>query len=147
MTRSIFPVVCSPDLDAARDFYCGLVGLEVVFEGGWYTALAAPGNAEAQAQVAFVAIGHPSVPPAWSRPAAGVLVTVDVGAPAAVDEVAERAVAGGVEIVQSLRDEDFGQRHVMLADPNGLIADIVAFIPPSRAFLRQVAAWRRSRHG
>lgn len=45
--------------------------------------------------------------------------------------VHERAVLLGVTIAQELRDEQFGQRHFMAVDPDGLLVDVVEmlFIP------------------
>ena len=37
----------------------------------------------------------------------------------------------------SLRDEDWGQRHFMALDPNGLLVDVVQLIEASREFLEQ----------
>ena len=39
LAQSIFPVISCSDLDTARDFYRELLGLDVVFESGWYTLL------------------------------------------------------------------------------------------------------------
>jgi hypothetical protein len=33
-----------------------------------------------------------------------------------------------------LRDEDFGQRHFITADPNGVLIDVIKPIPPSAEF-------------
>ncbi|RZI75480.1 MAG: glyoxalase, partial [Variovorax sp.] len=40
----------------------------------------------------------------------------------------------------TLRDEAFGQRHFITADPNGVLIDIVKPIPPSAEFAAQYAA-------
>jgi hypothetical protein len=45
---------------------------------------------------------------------------------AAVDA---RLRAAGVRVMLPLRDEPFGQRHVMVADPNGVLVDVVQPIP------------------
>jgi len=41
---------------------------------------------------------------------------------------------------QCCRDEDFGQRHFITADPNGVLIDIIKPIPPSAEFLKQYSA-------
>ena len=56
-----------------------------------------------------------------------------------------RAVAMGAEVVWTLRDERFGQRHFMVRDPTGLVLDVISPIPVSLAFRREVARWRRTR--
>ena len=138
MVRSVFPVVCSDDLDACRDFYSRLLDLDVVFECGWYTALRS--STDPSQQMAFVLTGHESVPTPYSVPVAGTVVTVEVES---VDVVHDRAVDLGIEVIFEPRDEDFGQRHVMIRDPNAILVDIIEWIRPSRAFLREVARWRR----
>src|SRR4051794_30898012 len=105
---AIFPVIASDRLDESRDFYVGLLGLEVAFESGWYTLMRsrdAPG-----VQLGLVAREHPSVPAGFRSAPGGVIVTIEVPA---VDAVHERALARGLPIVLELRDEEFGQRHFM----------------------------------
>lgn len=34
----------------------------------------------------------------------------------------------------ALRDEDFGQRHFITRDPNGVLIDVIKPIPPSADF-------------
>ena len=136
----IFPVVCTDAIEASRDFYAALLGLEVVLESGWYTLLRAPGAPEAQ--LGLVTRGHPSVPEGFGRRPQGVLVTMEVED---VDAVHDRALALGAPIVQALRDEEFGQRHFMTTDPDGALVDVVMPIPLSPSFAREVAALRRAR--
>jgi catechol 2,3-dioxygenase-like lactoylglutathione lyase family enzyme len=137
---SIFPVVSCEDIEASTAFYADLLGLEAVFEGGWYTLLRAPGRPDVQ--LGLVLLDHPSVPEGFRLPPRGIIVTVEVPD---VDLVHERARARGRPLVQELRDEEFGQRHFMLADPDGALVDVVTQIPLSPAFAREVAALRRRR--
>ena len=53
------------------------------------------------------------------------------------DAAAEHArlAAAGVPISQPLRDEVFGQRHFIAADPNGILIDIITPIEPDAAWL------------
>lgn len=123
---SIFPDIHAADLTASRDFYVDLLGLQVAWESDWYVSLAAsdaPG-----AQLALVAEGHSSVPPAHRSRPAGVLITFEVSDATAVWR---RAADLGVPIAQELRDETFGQRHFMAVDPDGLLVDVVEtlFVP------------------
>ena len=45
--------------------------------------------------------------------------------------------AAGLPILRTLRDEPFGQRHFITADPNGVLIDVIKPIPPSEEFLSQ----------
>lgn len=51
-----------------------------------------------------------------------------------VDAEYARLAASGLPILLSLRDEDFGQRHFITADPNGVLIDVITPIPPKGAF-------------
>jgi hypothetical protein len=51
----------------------------------------------------------------------------------------------GADVVWTLRDERFGQRHFMVRDPTGLVLDVISAIPVDPAFRREVARWRRAR--
>jgi catechol 2,3-dioxygenase-like lactoylglutathione lyase family enzyme len=121
---SIFPDVTSDDLVATRDFYTSL-GLEVAWESDWYVLLH---GRDPNVQLAIVDRGHDSVPGAHRQPARGVLITFEV------DDATKlwvRAQELEVPIELPLKDEDFGQRHFMAVDPNGLLVDVVQtlFVP------------------
>ena len=53
----------------------------------------------------------------------------------------------GVEPVLSLRDEDFGQRHFIVAAPDGVLLDVIQPIAPSADSLKRICNTpdRRSR--
>jgi uncharacterized glyoxalase superfamily protein PhnB len=38
---------------------------------------------------------------------------------------------------RELRSEDFGQRHFITSDPNGVLIDVITVIPPSGEFVSQ----------
>ena len=128
--NALFPDIQSPCLPESRDFYVRLLDMEVVFDSDWYVLLRDPRRR--RLQLAFVAHDHHSVPAAARGPARGLLVTVEVDD---VGSVHDRAREMGAEIAQELRDEDFGQRHFMAVDPNGLLVDVYEPIPFSAAFL------------
>lgn len=122
--NSIFPVVPAADVARSRDFYTGLLDLAVVFDSGWYVQLQAPGSESVQ--LGLVERGHHTVPEGFRAAPAGVLVSVEVED---VDRVHAAAIAAELPIALSLRDEDFGQRHFMTTDPDGLLVDVITVIP------------------
>ena len=127
--NALFPDVPSARLPESRDFYVRLLEMEVVFDSDWYVLLRDPRRP--RVQLAFVAHDHESVPEGFREPARSLLITAEVED---VDAVHERALAMGAEIAQELRDEEFGQRHFMAVDPNGLLVDVYRPIPVSAAF-------------
>jgi uncharacterized glyoxalase superfamily protein PhnB len=81
--------------------------------------------------------GHETVPASHSGRASGVLIAVEVDS---ADVLHERAVALGLPIVQPLRTEEWGQRHFITVDPNGLLVDVIQGrdIPMTEAYARYV---------
>jgi catechol 2,3-dioxygenase-like lactoylglutathione lyase family enzyme len=122
--NSLFPDVCSDDPKASRDFYAALFGFETVFENAWYVQMHLPERPAVQ--IAFVQREHDSVPAPWRVRPQGVLVTVELDD---VDACHARACALGLAIVYPLVREVWGQRHFMVADPNGLLVDVVQLVP------------------
>jgi catechol 2,3-dioxygenase-like lactoylglutathione lyase family enzyme len=119
---AVYPVLIVDDLDASRRFYAELLDLDRAFASEWFTQLVSAGRDVAQ--IGFVARGHESIPAAFAGGA--LLVTVEVDDAAAVHA---RAQAAELPIELSLRDEDWGQRHFMTRDPNGIAVDVVEVIP------------------
>ncbi|HSJ74279.1 MAG TPA: VOC family protein [Miltoncostaeaceae bacterium] len=128
--NALFADVPSARLPESRDFYARLLEMEVVFDSDWYVLLRDPRRP--RLQLAFVAHDHESVPAAFRGPARGLLITAEVDD---VEGVHGRAREMGATIAQELRDEEFGQRHFMAVDPNGLLVDVYEPIPFSAAFL------------
>jgi catechol 2,3-dioxygenase-like lactoylglutathione lyase family enzyme len=134
-----YPCLCVDDVERSVDFYTALLGLEVTACVGWYVEV---GRSPADVVVAVVERGHSSVPAGFDTLRGGMLVSVLVDdAPA----LAAAAIERGTTIVQSLRDEPFGQRHFMAVDPDGFLVDVIQRIRPSGAFLRDLALGRRRR--
>jgi len=134
----ILPCLCVDDLVRSIVFYRALLGLDVRVDVGWYAEMA--GEDDRAAVVAFVARGHASVPPGFDTHRGGVLVSVVVDDAAAAYA---RAEVLGIEVAQELRDEEFGQRHFMVVDPDRFLVDIIETITPSIAFRRQLVVGRR----
>ncbi|MEO1058997.1 MAG: VOC family protein [Actinomycetota bacterium] len=125
--QSIHPVVVVGNIDATQAFYTDLFNLPTTFDADWFVQLRA--EAPGAVELAAVHAGHPTVPSGWETPA-NVLVTVEVDDATAARARAERM---GLAPVMELRDETFGQRHFMVADPDGVLVDVVEylFIPDS----------------
>ncbi len=130
---SFYPVICTSKLRESQDFYTRLLGFDTTFEAGWYVSLRRP---EApQYELALLDYSHPTLPAAYRRPVAGLLLNFEV---ADVDAEWERLVVGeGLIPELTLRSEDFGQRHFIVADPNGVLIDVITLIMPSVAYAEQ----------
>jgi catechol 2,3-dioxygenase-like lactoylglutathione lyase family enzyme len=128
--ESLYPVIGTSLIRESRDFYVNLFGFEITFEADWYVSLRLGGQ-----ELALLDFAHPTVPAAYRKAAQGVLLNFEVED---VDAEWERLVVKeGLKPELDLRTEDFGQRHFIVADPNGLLIDIITNIPPSEEYATQ----------
>lgn len=136
MLSSLYPVLCTERLAASRAFYVERLGFVPTFEADWYVSLRHDGPRGFE--LALVDAAHPTIPAAYrGRPVQGLLLNFEVDD---VDAEWERLVVrGGLEPQLALRDEAFGQRHFIVADPNGVLLDVITEIPPSPEFAAQFA--------
>jgi catechol 2,3-dioxygenase-like lactoylglutathione lyase family enzyme len=133
---SFYPVVCTDRLTEARDFYQGHLGFEPTFEADWYVSLRRPGPPEYE--LALLDHRHPTLPAAYRAPVRGLLLNLEVSD---VDAEWERlAVRAGLPVALELRSEDFGQRHFILAAPDGVLIDVITPIPPTGEWAQRYIA-------
>jgi catechol 2,3-dioxygenase-like lactoylglutathione lyase family enzyme len=126
---NLYPVLGTDDVAASARFYREHFGFEPTFEAEWYVSLRHP---EApHAEIAVLDAGHETIPAGYRTPARGMLVNLEVDD---VDEVAARLAGAGVPIVQPLRSETFGQRHIIVLDPGGVLVDVITEIPPAAEY-------------
>jgi catechol 2,3-dioxygenase-like lactoylglutathione lyase family enzyme len=142
MLTSFYPVLCTARLQESRDFYTGLLGFETTFEADWYVSLRRPGVAGPDGgpgapsyELALVDHTHPTVPQAYRNPVRGLLLNFEV---LDVDAEWERLVVrAGLRPELTLRSEDFGQRHFIVVDPNGVLIDVITPIAPAAEYAAQ----------
>ena len=130
--KSLFPDICSTNLQASKEFYLSLLNFKVVFEIDWYIQLQS--FTDENLQIAFVQQNHNSVPKSYQKSPQGVVITVETDN---VDLVYDKANNLQLPLALELRDEEWGQRHFMCVDPNGLLVDIVTMIEPTVQFLNE----------
>ncbi|HEY8467507.1 MAG TPA: VOC family protein [Solirubrobacterales bacterium] len=132
---SFYPVICTDEVAATRDFYMRYFGFEVVFDAGWYVSLRQPGGAY---ELGIVDAQHPTVPEGFRAAASGLILNFEVED---VDAEYRRLVVdGGLEPQLELRSEDFGQRHFMVVDPAGVLVDVITEIEPSPEYAQHYTA-------
>jgi catechol 2,3-dioxygenase-like lactoylglutathione lyase family enzyme len=124
---SFYPVICTDRVAESRDFYTRLFGFEVTFEADWYVSLR-----RGEAELALLDHTHPTIPAAYRRPVRGMLLNFEVDD---VDAEWERLVGQeGLKPELEIRSEEFGQRHFIVADPSGVLIDVITEIAPSGEF-------------
>ncbi|MDO9293280.1 MAG: VOC family protein [Hydrogenophaga sp.] len=130
-----YPVLMTDRVAATVCFYETHFRFNRQFDSDWYVHLQSA--EDASVNLAILDRDHATIPEAGrGHQAAGLLLNFEV---ADVDAEYQRAVAQGLPMLLALRDEDFGQRHFIVQDPNGVMIDVIQPIPPSEAFQRQYA--------
>lgn len=133
-TTNYYPVLMVEDVTATATFYKQHFFFEALFENDWYVHLRS--TEDKRVNLGLVRFDHETVPQIGRAPTRGLLINFEVRNP---DAVYERVKAEGLPIVLTLRDEDFGQRHFITADPNGVLIDVIKPIRPSEEFQAQYA--------
>lgn len=127
---SYYPVVMTAEVAATAAFYRTHLGFKPLFTTDWYVHLQR--EDDPAINLAVVDASHTTIPAqARGRTAAGLILNFEVEDP---DAVYRRFQAAGLPILLTLRDEDFGQRHFITSDPNGVLIDVIKPIPPSAEF-------------
>ncbi|MEU1954753.1 VOC family protein [Nocardia rhamnosiphila] len=134
---SFYPVIGTTRIAQARDFYTRWFGFEIIFEADWYVSLRRT-EGERYYELALLDPTHPTVPAGYRKPVQGLLLNFEVDD---VDAEWERLIVrGGLRAELDIRSEDFGQRHFLLADPSGVLIDVITEIPPTAEYAGQFAA-------
>ncbi|SCB59604.1 Catechol 2,3-dioxygenase [Rhizobium aethiopicum] len=128
-STSYYPVIMTEDVAGSARFYCAHFGFRALFESDWYVHLQS--TEEENVALAILHGSHESIPAVARGKVSGLLLNFEV---ADVDVVYAACRSANLPILQEIRDEDFGQRHFITADPNGVLIDIIKPIPPSAEF-------------
>jgi uncharacterized glyoxalase superfamily protein PhnB len=134
-STQFYPVIMTNDVAATKAFYVDHFRFTPTFESEWYVHLQS--SEDAKVNIAVLKGDHETIPAQGRGTVSGLLLNFEVED---VDAVHDALVADGVSPVQALRDEAFGQRHFIVADPNGVLIDVIKPIPPSAEFLAQYSA-------
>jgi len=132
---SYYPVIMTEKVAETAAFYERHFRFRPLFSSDWYVHLQ---SAEDETvNLAILDGRHETVPaPMRGRSVSGMILNFEVEDPDAVHAAAK---AAGLPILTPLRDEAFGQRHFITADPNGVLIDVIRPIPPSPEFAAQYA--------
>ncbi|WP_028778965.1 VOC family protein [Shimazuella kribbensis] len=131
LMNSFYPVIMTQNVTTTTEFYTQYFGFEKVFEDDWYVSLK-----NGSYELAILDASHSTVPDSFQRPIQGGLILnfevkdVDV-------EYKQLIGKDNLPLHLDIRDEDFGQRHFITSDPNGVLIDVIKIIPPSADFANQ----------
>lgn len=137
--NSLYPVIMTSDVAASKTFWTTYFPFAVVFDADWYVSMKA--TQQPEFELALLEPTHPTVPEAFRRAVTGgLIINVEVDD---VDYEYERLCQLGLPIYLPLRSEDFGQRHFITADPNGVLIDVIKVIPPTQEYASQYSVENR----
>lgn len=111
--RRVMPHITSDRVDESRAFYVRFLGFEEAMDMGWIVTLVSPTNPTAQLSIV--------APDASAEPRPAITVEVDD-----VDAVHAEAVRRGLPIVYPLSDEPWGVRRFFVADPDGVVLNVMS---------------------
>ncbi|HMQ53623.1 MAG TPA: VOC family protein [Anaerolineae bacterium] len=130
--QSFYSVIGTDKIEESKAFYLTHFSFEITFDSDWYVSLR---TQDAKFQLALLDYRHPSVPAGYRQAAQGVILNFEVED---VDAAYQRLIKeAGLPVALDIRTEDWGQRHFLTVDPNGILIDLITITPPSAEFLKQ----------
>ncbi|WP_432560307.1 VOC family protein [Granulicoccus sp. GXG6511] len=125
---SLYPVLMTDDVPATAAFFTQLLGFDTTFAADWYVSLTRDGF-----ELAVLQAGHPTIPASYPRATStGLLVNLEVDDVDA--EYATLVTERGLTPLLDIRTEDFGQRHFIVAGPDGVLIDVITPVPPTAEY-------------
>jgi catechol 2,3-dioxygenase-like lactoylglutathione lyase family enzyme len=124
-----YPVILTGDVAGTSAFWQEHFRFRPLFDSGWYVHLQSV--EDRHVNLGIVQGDHETVPASGRGRVSGLIINFEVRNP---DAVYERVKAAGLPILLTLRDEGFGQRHFITADPNGVMIDVIRLIRPTAEF-------------
>ncbi len=125
---SFYPVIMTDQVEISSTYYQNYFNFEVVYEADWYTSLKRVSNSLTY-ELAILNATHTTIPEEYRKSVQGIILNFEV---ADVDIIYDRLITElKLPLIQELRDEEFGQRHFITEDPNGILIDVITVVPPS----------------
>ncbi|MGH2551151.1 MAG: VOC family protein [Thermomicrobiales bacterium] len=128
MLTGFYPVLMTDDVATTAAFYRSYLQFETVFEADWYVSL----RRDPHFELAILDRNHETIPDQARALAGGMLLNLEVDD---VDAEYRRLVIdGGIVPLLDIKSEAFGQRHFIIAAPDGVAIDVITPIEPSPEF-------------
>lgn len=127
-TNSFYPVIMTENVALSAKFYTSYFGFETVYEADWYVSLKLTKD-NTSYELALLDASHSTIPAVYRTKVQGLILNFEVEN---VDEEYKRLIQEKkLPLELDIRDEEFGQRHFITSDPNGVLIDVIKIIPPS----------------
>ena len=126
MNRCVANLLCA-DVETSAVFYAALLGMTRHYDSDWFVILTHPGMPGLE--FGLLQPDHEIVPPSIRAAPAGVMISFVV---ADCDAVHALAMQLSAQIIAPPTDMVYGQRRMLLRDPDGTVLDISAPTAPLR---------------
>ena len=110
--------ICSDKLSESRDFYTKLFNFKIDYDSDWFVHLI---SKDQQLELGIIDRTNQIVPNEYQNLPQGFYITFVVDN---ADEIYDIAKMENIEIVEKPSDTSYGQRRLLLKDPNGTLVDI-----------------------
>ncbi|MEO0555643.1 MAG: VOC family protein [Bacteroidota bacterium] len=115
--------ICSKNLDESKVFYTSLFDFSIDYDSDWFIHLI---SKDKQLELGIINATHEIVPKSTQTRPEGFYITFVVEK---ADDIFQIAKNEGFDIVSEPSDTFYGQRRLLLRDPNGVIVDVSSPIP------------------
>ena len=115
--------ICSEKLEESKIFYTHLFDFNVDFDSDWFIHLI---SKDKQLELGIIKRDNAIVPPIAQVNPQGFYITFVVDS---ADEVFKIAKTQNFEVIAAPKDTFYGQRRLLLKDPNGVVVDVSSPIP------------------
>lgn len=110
--------ICSDDIAKSRDFYIKLFDFNVDYDSDWFVHLI---SKDKKLELGIIDRTNDIVPTDFQNNPQGFYITFVVDD---ADELFKIAESEKIEIISKPTDTPYGQRRLLLKDPNGTLVDI-----------------------
>ncbi len=115
--------ICSDNLAESGEFYTKLFDFHVDYDSDWFVHLI---SKDKQFELEIIKRTSEMVPDGYQNNPQGFYVTFVVEN---ADSVFERAKEEGLDVLSEPADTFYGQRRLLLKDPNGTLVDVSSPMP------------------
>lgn len=110
--------ICSENLTESRDFYTKLFDFKVDYDSDWFVHLI---SKDKKLELGIISRTNEILPKDFQNKPQGFYVTFVVNN---TDEIYKIAESEKFEIISEPKDTFYGQRRLLLKDPNGTLVDV-----------------------
>lgn len=110
--------ICSEKLVESKNFYTALFDFRIDYDSDWFVHLI---SNDKQLELGIIDKNNEIVPESSQKSPEGFYITFVVKD---VDDVHKEAKEKNIEILENPTDTFYGQRRMLLKDPNGVVVDV-----------------------